>query len=160
MSSVNLTNQLASDHNLAALNCGIWFHELVTASLYDWKLFRRPDSGRPLAARLAKWTYLACRILCFIFVICDLISSSFPQQLLDCRVLLKVGAVRRSHGFSCCGLRLMPYFRDIRPRASSSLSVLRRCSPYVSPPSGHGTRESWAFWVGLRWQTWCHPSIM
>ncbi|VDB94035.1 unnamed protein product [Peniophora sp. CBMAI 1063] len=85
---IALPNQLVTLQNTALLFTGLWLQEFIVHLRHDWRLVKRPHAGRPVVARLAKWTYLACRIFCLIHCVCVSVIT-FPV-FSDCHVLIKV----------------------------------------------------------------------
>ncbi|KZV60097.1 hypothetical protein PENSPDRAFT_694569 [Peniophora sp. CONT] len=78
-SAGTLLHQLIALQSTTLISAGLFFHEFVAHLQYDWELFKRPEGGRPIMARLAKWSYLACRTLTALYSVC-IHAFTFPEQ--------------------------------------------------------------------------------
>ncbi|KZV67432.1 hypothetical protein PENSPDRAFT_688138 [Peniophora sp. CONT] len=79
MASPGILHQLSALSATVLLSAGLYLHEFTANLPYDLSILKRSDDARPVIAHVVKWTYLACRILCLIFVACAA-ATVFPGQ--------------------------------------------------------------------------------
>ncbi|VDB94069.1 unnamed protein product [Peniophora sp. CBMAI 1063] len=93
-------HQLLSVQNLSLVCAGIYFQDLIAHLDFDWDLLRRPEKDRAPAARIAKWTYLACRFLLIIAELCQILLTFLSQA--DCGAMIKLQTISSFLSISCC----------------------------------------------------------
>ncbi|VDB94443.1 unnamed protein product [Peniophora sp. CBMAI 1063] len=101
---VTLLREITALQNLGFLFTGIYWHEFVLHGHFDWKLLNRSEKDRAPAARIAKWSYLLCRLLLIVYSAGITVLSSREQ--VECHFLLKLLTSTGFLGVICSSLLL------------------------------------------------------